>query len=234
MASRREIIKSTAIGLPAVILTSQANSALSPQSTERKQRLTKPEGRRIRAAFMVGTWANLIDIAGPWETFANVSIKGEGQFDLYTVAAKDEVIRSTGGMMIKPHFTIENALAPDLIVSPAHGRTPETLDWLRRFSPQSEMTMSVCTGAFALAEAGLLDGMQATTFHKRWDRFARMFPDVQLVRGPRFVDNGHIATAGGLTSGIDLALHIVDRYFGRVVAQATADNLEYRSEDWKV
>lgn len=94
--------------------------------------------------------------------------------------------------------------------------------------------MSVCTGAFQLGRAGLLDGLEATTHHEFWDAFEKQFPKVKLQRGPRFVEHPHVATAGGLTSGIDLALRVVARYFGDPVAQATADYMEYRGTGWKV
>jgi transcriptional regulator GlxA family with amidase domain len=94
--------------------------------------------------------------------------------------------------------------------------------------------MSVCTGAFVLANAGLLKGRAATTHHDFFDEFAKAFPDVTLRRGLRFVESGRIATAGGLTSGIDLALRVVERYFGREVAQTTATYMEYQSTGWRV
>jgi transcriptional regulator GlxA family with amidase domain len=94
--------------------------------------------------------------------------------------------------------------------------------------------MSVCTGAFVLGSAGLLSGQAATTHHEFYDRFAQAFPDVQLKRGVRFVENEKISTAGGLTSGIDLALHVVERYFGADVAQRTAEFMEHEGGRWKV
>ena len=95
--------------------------------------------------------------------------------------------------------------------------------------------MSVCTGAFQLGKAGLLSGKTATTHHDFLDRFAQSFPDVKVKRGLRFVeDDEKISTAGGLSSGIDLALRVVDRYFGRDVAQATATYMEYQSKGWIV
>jgi transcriptional regulator GlxA family with amidase domain len=89
--------------------------------------------------------------------------------------------------------------------------------------------MSVCTGAFVLARTGLLDGKRATTHHNSYAAFAAAFPKVDLVRGRRFVEHEHFATAGGLTSGIDLALRVVDRYLGKAGAGATANYLEYAS-----
>ncbi len=94
--------------------------------------------------------------------------------------------------------------------------------------------MSVCTGAFQLGSAGLLAGKSATTHHDFFDQFARAFPEVTVKRGLRFVEEGRISTAGGLSSGIDLALRVVDRYFGRDVAQRTATYMEYQSKGWIV
>lgn len=92
--------------------------------------------------------------------------------------------------------------------------------------------MSVCTGAFQLARAGLLAGRTAATHHEFYDRFEMEFPDIPLERGRRFVQGDRIATAGGLTSGIDLALRAVERYFGRAIAEKTAAYLEYESRRW--
>ena len=93
--------------------------------------------------------------------------------------------------------------------------------------------MSVCTGAFVLGHAGLLKGKRATTHHDFQDRLAEQFRDVKVERGVRFVEGApNLATAGGLTSGIDLALRVVERYFGRAVAQRTASYMEYQSRGW--
>jgi len=94
--------------------------------------------------------------------------------------------------------------------------------------------MSVCTGAFVLGKAGLLDGLLTTTHHNYQDKFATLYPKAKLQRGVRFVENDRISSAGGLSSGIDLALHVVERYFGREVAQQTADYMEYQGPGWKV
>ncbi len=116
---------------------------------------------------------------------------------------------------------------------PAHRSTPESLAWLRQASATTDVTLSVCTGAFQLARAGLLQDVPATTHHQFLDAFNKEFPGIELRRGLRFVDSGRVATAGGLTSGIDMALHIVARYFGVAEAEKTAAYMEYRSEEWK-
>ena len=149
------------------------------------------------------------------------------------MADAPEAVRVTGGMQVIPDYTVDNAPSPRVIVVPAHRSSPRLLDWIRKSSEATDLTMSVCTGAFALAKAGLLKGRPATTHHLFLDRLAREFPDVEVRRGLRFVESGRIATAGGLTSGIDLALRVVERYFGREVAQVTATYMEYQSTGWR-
>ena len=108
------------------------------------------------------------------------------------------------------------------------------IDWLRKTAPTADVTMSVCTGAFKLAKAGLLSGKAATTHHEFLDKLQKEYPDIEVKRGVRFVEGEKISTAGGLTSGTDLALRVVERYFGREVAQTTATYMEYQSKGWIV
>ena len=197
--------------------------------------LKPPNKGQIPVAFLISDGAVVIDFCGPWEVFQDVMIPGnkEMPFRLYTVAETKNPIRTSGGMQIIPDYTIENAPAPKVIVIPAQSPpSPAVLEWLRKSSNTTDVTMSVCTGAFVLAKTGLLNGKSATTYHGAFGRFATQFPDVQLKRGARFVENGNLATAGGLSSGIDLALRVVERYYGREVARSTAYDMEYQGEGW--
>jgi transcriptional regulator GlxA family with amidase domain len=194
-----------------------------------------PKRERVKVAFMLGEHANVIDTCGPWEVFQDASTPdGDGDlFQLYTVAPDDGPLEMTGGLRVLPTYTIKNAPQPNVIVVPAHKSTAGSREWLARASAGTDVTMSVCTGAFQLARAGLLKGIPATTHHDFFDSFAKEFPDIELRRGLRFVDSGRVATAGGLTSGIDLALHIVARYFGVDTAARTAEYMEYTSDAWR-
>lgn len=195
------------------------------------QRMRRTGDRKV--AFLMGPNATMIDFAGPWEVFQDVHVGNDMPFDLYTVSDSRDPLRVTGGMMIVPDYDYVSAPAPDLIVVPAQGgRSDAKKRWLREASEQAELTMSVCTGAFVLAWAGLLDGKRAATHHDFWDAMEERQPQVKLQRGDRFVVDGKIASAGGLTSGIDLALHVVARLYGRAVAARTAEYMEYRSEAW--
>src|SRR5437588_2681022 len=136
-------------------------------------------------------------------------------------------------MQIVPDYTFANAPAPKVIVIPAQSEPSRAmLDWIRKSSKDTDVTMSVCTGAFVLSKTVLLSGQSATTHHTAFNPFAMQFPKIELKRGARFVDNGNLATAGGLSSGIDLALHVVERYYGHEVAQKTAYNMEYQGQGW--
>ncbi len=192
-----------------------------------------PRRKRVQVAFLLGDNANVIDTAGPWEVFQDANVGGRHPFELYTVAPTRDTIRMTGGLCVQPHYSIDDAPQPHVIVVPAQRSTESSRAWLRRASEKTDVTLSVCTGAFQLARVGLLDGLPATTHHQFWDAFAKEVPHIELRRGLRFVDSGRIVTAGGLTSGIDMALHIVMRYFGADVAAATARYMEHDSEAWR-
>jgi len=236
MMHRRHFLKGAAAA--AAVFDGPPPSAPGADS---KWRLTPPTRGRIPVAFVIGPYATMIDFAGPWEVFQDVMVPDRGAsheeqmpFELFTVAENPGTLRVTGGMQVTPDYTIENAPPPRVIVIPAHRGSAKLVDWIRTASVKADITLSVCTGAFHLARTGLLNGKAATTHHQFLDAFAREFPDVQVERGVRFVEHDRVATAGGLTSGIDLALRIVDRYFGRDVAQRTASYMEYESRGWVV
>jgi putative intracellular protease/amidase len=203
--------------------------------------LTPPKGN-ILVAFVLTEGSVMIDFAGPWEVFQDVHVPSRGTtmeeqmpFRLYTVSDTKQPIQISGGMQIVPDYTFDGAPQPKVVVVPAQaGRSTKMLEWIRKMSKQSDVVMSVCTGAFVLGEAGVLNGKKATTHHGSYARFQRKFPEVTLVRGMRYVQSDRvILTAGGLSSGIDLALHVVELYYGRTVAEATARHMEYEGQGWK-
>ena len=205
------------------------------------RKLTPPAKGKIPVAFAISEGATVIDFAGPWEVFQDVHVRERGKdmdeqmpFQLFTVSHKTEVLTGSGGLKLVPDYTFDTAPQPKVVVVPAQRGSQALHTWLRKMSTSADVVMSVCTGAFQLGKAGLLAGKSATTHHDFFDQFAKAFPDVTLKRGLRFVEEEKISTAGGLSSGIDLALRVVDRYFGREVAQATATYMEYQSKGWIV
>jgi putative intracellular protease/amidase/YHS domain-containing protein len=210
--------------------------ALAPGAqSEGSEAAPAPPQGSVPVAFLLSDGAVIIDFCGPWEVFQDVDVPGrrEPPFHLYTVAETTKPIRASGGMRIVPEYDFATAPAPKVLVIPAQGSdSAAALQWIRKTAGSADLTMSVCTGAFLLAATGLLAGKAATTHHSSFQTFAMRFPDVKLKRGARFVDGGKLATAGGLSSGIDLALHVVERYYGREVARKTAYAMEYQGQGW--
>jgi transcriptional regulator GlxA family with amidase domain len=239
---RREFIASGSTAVALMMTPNIATTNSSLPTTENlldTNKLTPPADGQIRVAFAISRGATMIDFAGPWEVFQDVMVTNpktpgdlQHPFSLYTVSDKTEPIQSSGGMKIIPDYTFDTAPVPKVVVIPAQAGSPALHAWLRKIVDSTDVTMSVCTGAFQLGRAGLLTGKEATTHHDFFDDFARSFPDVKLKRGLRFVEGAKISTAGGLTSGIDLALRVVERYFGRTTAEQTAFYMEYQSKGW--
>jgi transcriptional regulator GlxA family with amidase domain len=245
---RREVIKK-AVAFGAVpALSSAALSAAGmalrrgdqavgtdPKGTPTSIPLRPPAKGSIPVAFVVSEGVVVIDLCGPWAVFQAVSLPGrtEQVFHLYTVGETTAPISGAGGLRIIPDYPFGAAPAPKIIVIPEQSsRSQATLEWVRKSAPAADLTMSICTGAFLLASTGLLSGRAATTHHDGYKGLAMEFPDIRVERGARFVDDGNLATSGGLFAGIDLALHVVERYYGREVAEKTAYQLEYQGLGW--
>src|SRR5882724_6195446 len=246
--TNRRLLNPTAeLGLIAAITLlvlgelSGSNPAKAPSASESNQAvvatnpLKPPAQGSLPVAFLISDGAQVIDFTGPWEVFQDVMVPGRGDrpFRLFTVSESTAPIHTSGGMKVVPDYNFENAPAPKVIVIPAQSKPSEaTLEWIRKSTKTADVTMSVCTGAFVLARTGLLSGKAATTYHGAFVSFASEFPDIHLKRGAGFVEDVNLATAGGLSSGIDLALRVVERYYGREVAQKTAYNMEYQGQGW--
>jgi putative intracellular protease/amidase/YHS domain-containing protein len=197
--------------------------------------LKPPATGSIPVAFLLSEGAVVIDFTGPWEVFQDAQVPGraDAPFRLYTVAETTKPLHASSGLTIVPDYSFDEAPAPKVIVIPAQStRSDAALAWIRKSAEGADLTMSVCTGAMLLAKTGLLSGKQATTHHSGYVQLAMENPDVHVRRGARFVESGRLATAGGLSSGIDLALRVVERYFGHQVAVDTADQMEYQGTGW--
>ena len=201
-----------------------------------KSKLTPPAKGSISVAILISEGLNVIDFSGPWGVFESVSLPNATQapFQLFTVSEKTEMVTSGSGLKLMPDYTFANVPETKVVVIPAQKGSDAMIEWLRKVVPTTDVTMSVCTGAFKLAQAGLLSGKAATTHHEFLDKLQKEYPDIQVKRGVRFVEGEKISTAGGLTSGTDLALRVVERYFGREIAQTTAFYMEYQGKGWIV
>jgi transcriptional regulator GlxA family with amidase domain len=177
----------------------------------------------------------VLDFAGPFEVFAVSDELGDYEaFNVYTVADSPASVRARNGLMVVPDYMLESAPKPAVLIVPGGIGTrrlleqPRVLDWVRTKSATAEITMSVCTGALVLGKAGLLDGLRATTHHECFELLREHAPAAQVVENERFIDNGRILTAAGISAGIDCSLHVVERLLGADAAARTARYMEYR------
>ncbi|MGV7211199.1 DJ-1/PfpI family protein [Oxalobacteraceae bacterium A2-2] len=183
----------------------------------------------------------VLDFAGPYEVFtcaarvaAGLSPHTPPPFRVRTIAEDLAPLRARAGLAVLPEASM--ASHPPLDVLIVAGGVVErelgkrqVLDWLAATAARCEVTASVCTGALLLAEAGLLDGRQATTHREDMDALRR-YPGVRVRTDRRWVDEGRIVTSGGISAGIDMSLHLVARLAGHELAARTALQMEY---GWK-
>jgi transcriptional regulator GlxA family with amidase domain len=237
MKRRNFLMMSGATAVGGALYLNKKAIAQTNNKKDDSLKLTPPKTGAIPVAFLISERFTVIDALGPWEVFQDVSIEGKGfkTFELFTVAESLEPVTATAGLKVIPNYTFENAPQPKVVVIGAQsGRSAAMFDWLKKVSVNADVVMSVCTGAFLLAKSGLIDGKTVTTHHDFFDSFAKQYPKIELKRGLRFVEEKKFSSAGGLTSGIDLALRVVERYFGRETAEKTAFYMEYQSIGWMV
>ena len=185
-------------------------------------------------AILVFDDVELLDFCGPYEVFSVAAGRGDSPaFRVYTVAAEEGLVRTRNGPEFQPEFGLEDCPPADLLVIPGgQGTRPLLRDaallaWIRTQSTRCELTLSVCTGSLLLARAGLLKGLSATTHWGSLELLATLAPDTEVPGDRRYVDNGRIITSAGISAGIDMALHVVERLLGEEHAAVTARHMEY-------
>jgi transcriptional regulator GlxA family with amidase domain len=171
-----------------------------------------------------------LDVTGPLEVFAGAgAAAGHAAYEITTASVGGAPVRTGSGLTIGPDLDLRDAGTPHTVIVPGGpgSRTPapELVSWLRHTAAGAERIVSVCTGAFLLAEAGLLRGRRATTHWANCARLAERYPDVTVMPEPIFVRDGNVATSAGVTAGIDLALTLVEDDHGREVALRVARQL---------
>jgi transcriptional regulator GlxA family with amidase domain len=193
----------------------------------------------LGVAIFVFDEVEVLDFAGPYEVFTTASrVLRRSQpsaaeaFTVFTVAKSAGPVRARAGLVVQPDHLIDGHPGIDLLVVPggvvkAELEAPEVSSWIAGVSRRTRITASVCTGAFLLAKAGLLDGRKATT---HWEDIAELratFPAVSVIEQGRWIDEGAVVTSAGITAGIDMSLHLVERLAGRDLAQRTARQMDF-------
>ncbi|KAF7599984.1 MAG: thiamine biosynthesis protein ThiJ [Candidatus Dactylopiibacterium carminicum] len=194
----------------------------------------------MRIGIYVFDQVEVLDFAGPYEVFTTASRvhgrkhPGAPLFEVLTIAARSEAVRARAGLPVLPDAGIDDHPPLDVLIVPGGVVTEElarveVIAWIARQAHQVRILASVCTGAFLLAEAGVLEGLAATTHWEDVADLRAMFPGLDVREGLRWVDQGHVVSSAGISAGIDMSLHLVERLAGRELAERTARQLEF---DW--
>lgn len=190
----------------------------------------------MKVLILVYDGVYLLDFCGPLEIFHDtVNESGQPAFEVSLVAPDKNAIHAHTGMPFHAMYDLETSPQADILVIPGGNlklasQDPRIAQWILSQAQDAQIVLSVCTGAFILAEIGLLDGLKATTWFGATQGLQEKYPSIQVLAGERFVDNGKIITTAGVSAGIDGALHVVERLLGPTIAQKTAQFIEY---DWK-
>ena len=211
-----------------LVVVPLALSAVSAFAAERK-----PYTRNV--AIVVYENVEPLDWTGPYEVYNDAAMFGEANgepaFNVYMVSKTLEPVNAQG-LKVVPNYSIENAPRPDIVLFPGGPASriyddPVFFAWANKAAKEAEIAQSVCTGAFVLGKAGLLDGLEVTTFHGAIDGLQKAYPKAMVKNGRRYVDNGHVVTTAGISAGIDGSLHVVARLLGRRIADRVATYMEY-------
>jgi len=180
-----------------------------------------------------------LDFAGPYEVLTTASrvAKGRGMDTPFSVTsvASAAVIRARAGLAIVPDHHLRDVASADVVVVPGGvtsvvERDEEVTRWIARAAARAEVVASVCTGVFLLAAAGVVSDHHVTTHWEDVDELSARYPDLRVRRDVRWVDEGHLVTSAGISAGIDMSLHLVERLVSTELAAATANQMDY---DWR-
>jgi transcriptional regulator GlxA family with amidase domain len=184
----------------------------------------------------------VLDFAGPFEVFSTAARMGARlqpdrpePFRVFTIADAMRLVQARGSLMVRPHHTLTDHPLLDVLVVPGGIVTEElerepVIAWIAEVARSARLIASVCTGAFLLGQAGLLTGQRVTTHWEDAADLQAMFPEASVQVGARWIDNGQVITAAGISAGIDMSLYLVARLEGEALAVRTAHQMEY---DWR-
>lgn len=180
----------------------------------------------------------ILDFAGPYEVFSVTSeLNQYNFFKVFTIGEMQGIVKTANGLKVIADYSIGDHPPVDILIVPggkgtrSEVKNQKVMDWIRKTQPETAITMSVCTGSVLLGKLGLLDGLESTTHHKVLELLKESAPNTIVNPNKRMIDHGSIATCGGISAGIDLSLHMVERLHGSEIREKTQAYMEYG--DWK-
>ena len=196
----------------------------------------------LRAGVYVYPEVEVLDFAGPYEVLSTASRvarrlqpSAPPPFSVALLAAGGEPVRARAGLTVVPDHTLADHPPLDVLIVPGGVHEPEleraeVISWIARQAGTVRLAASVCTGAFLLAKAGLLSGLEVTTHWEDCADLQRAFPEVKVREGARWIEHDRIMTSAGISAGLDMSLRIVARLASQELAERTARQMDY---DWR-
>jgi len=197
--------------------------------------MASTEPTRLNIGIYIYDDAEVLDFAGPFEVFSTANRLGNNNWHVFFVAEKPSVVRARSDFLITPHFTIDEH--PDIDVLLVAGgihtkevEKPNVITWVSNVAESAKTVASVCTGSFILAEAGLLDGLDATTHWEDIPDLKSDYPKLNVIDNRRWISEGKFVTSGGISAGIDMSLFLVSELASPTLSANTAKQMEY---EWR-
>lgn len=189
---------------------------------------------RLKVGIFIFNEVEVLDFAGPFEVFSLAEKDNEKLFKVITISENGEMIAARNGLKVQPDVSFDQSPDLDILIIPGgYGaeeieiKNKKVIDWIKIQSRQVQILASVCTGAFLLAESGLLDNKKATTHWMDITRMQKDYPRITVLKDRRFVDEDTVITSGGISSGIHMSFHIIKKLYGDKVVELTAKRMEF-------
>lgn len=190
--------------------------------------------KMINVGILIFNEVEVLDFAGPFEVFSIATKDNEKLFKVITINEDGELIHARNGLKIQPDVSFNHEPDLDILIIPGgYGaeeieiKNKKVINWIKVQKEKVKILASVCTGAFLLAESGVLDNKKATTHWMDISRLENEYPKINVIKDTRFVDESDVFTSGGISSGINMSFHIIKKLFGAQISEMTAKRMEY-------
>ena len=187
----------------------------------------------MNIAIYIYSDAEVLDFSGPFEVLSTAKRIAKQDWNIFFVTENDELVKARGGMLVQPHFSIDNHPPIDILIVVGGVHTAEVtntkvIDWIKEVNQHSTKTASICTGAFLLAQAGLLDGLNVTTHWEDIKDLRNDYPALNVIEKTRWIEDGKFITSAGISAGIDMSLYLLSTISTHALAEQTAQQMEYQ------
>lgn len=176
--------------------------------------------------------AEVLDFSGPFEVFSTAKRLAQNDWNIFFVSQNNSIVTARGGFLVNSHYTFENHPEIDVLVVVGGVHAEEVkktcvIEWIAQVETTAQKVVSVCTGAFLLAEAGLLNGLPVTTHWEDIPDLKASYSKLNVIDDKRWVSKGKFITSGGISAGIDMSLFLVSELSSQELSEKTARQMEY-------